>query len=112
MTADKEVVDRAVAAIEAAIMRKGTERLQIELDECRRKLENIAKHPDTPPLIKQYAAGKLDHLPNKRARAWRSRPGRPRIEDRDKTIEARRPWEEKGMSRRTWYRRQAEERPD
>jgi hypothetical protein len=34
--------------------------------------------------------------------------GRPRIEDRDKTIEARKPWEALGMSRRTWYRRQKE----
>jgi hypothetical protein len=79
--------------------RKETERLQIELDECRRKLENIAKHPDTPPRIKQYAAGKLDHLPK------RGRLGRPRIgEVREQ------PWVALGMSRRTWYRRRAEER--
>ena len=36
--------------------------------------------------------------------------GRPRIEDRAKTIEARQPWLKLGMSRRTWYRRQAEKR--
>jgi hypothetical protein len=36
--------------------------------------------------------------------------GRPRIEDRAKTIEARQPWLELGMSRRTRYRRQAEKR--
>jgi len=36
--------------------------------------------------------------------------GRPRIEDRAKTIEARQPWLKLGMSRRTWYRRQAEQR--
>jgi hypothetical protein len=36
--------------------------------------------------------------------------GRPRIEDRAKTIEARKPWLKLGMSRRTWYRRQAEKR--
>jgi hypothetical protein len=36
--------------------------------------------------------------------------GRPRIEDRAKTIEARKPWLKLGMSRRTWYRRQAEQR--
>ncbi len=28
--------------------------------EMKNKLDHIAKHPDTPPLIKQYAAGKLD----------------------------------------------------
>jgi hypothetical protein len=36
--------------------------------------------------------------------------GRPRIEDRHKTNEARKPWLKLEMSRRTWYRRQAEER--
>lgn len=34
--------------------------------------------------------------------------GRPRLEDRDKTNEARKPWEALGMSKRTWYRRRAE----
>jgi hypothetical protein len=38
------------------------------------------------------------------------RKGRPRIEDRDKTIEASAPWVALGMSRRSWYRRQAEKR--
>jgi hypothetical protein len=36
--------------------------------------------------------------------------GRPRIEDRAKTIEARKPWLKLGKSRPTWYRRQAEKR--
>jgi hypothetical protein len=36
--------------------------------------------------------------------------GRPRIEDRAKTNEAKKPWLKLGMSRRTWYRRQAEKR--
>ena len=36
--------------------------------------------------------------------------GRPRIEDRAHTIEGRQPWLTLGMSRRTWYRRQAEKR--
>ena len=36
--------------------------------------------------------------------------GRLRIEDRSKTIEARQPWLKLNMSRRTWYRRQAEKR--
>lgn len=34
--------------------------------------------------------------------------GRPRIEDRANTIEARKPWVKAKMSRRTWYRRQKE----
>ena len=40
----------------------------------------------------------------------RARKGRPRIEDRAKTNEAKKPWLKLEMSRRTWYRRQAERR--
>ena len=40
----------------------------------------------------------------------RRKTGRPRIEDRALTIEARKPWLKLSMSRRTWYRRQAEKR--
>ena len=40
----------------------------------------------------------------------RTKKGRPRIEDRANTIEARKPWLKLSMSRRTWYRRQAEKR--
>jgi hypothetical protein len=40
----------------------------------------------------------------------RRKTGRPRIEDRAKTIEAKKPWLKLEMSRRTWYRRQAEKR--
>lgn len=36
--------------------------------------------------------------------------GHPRLEDRTKTIEARQPWLKLEMSRRTWYRRDAEKR--
>jgi hypothetical protein len=36
--------------------------------------------------------------------------GRPRLEDRAKTNEAKKPWLKLEMSRRTWYRRQAEQR--
>jgi hypothetical protein len=38
----------------------------------------------------------------------RRKTGRPRIEDRAK--KARKPWLKLEMSRRTWYRRQAEKR--
>lgn len=34
--------------------------------------------------------------------------GRPRLEDRDKTLAATKPWAAAGMSERTWYRRQKE----
>lgn len=33
--------------------------------------------------------------------------GRPRIEDRDKTLAATKPWLSLGMSRRTWFDRKA-----
>jgi hypothetical protein len=39
----------------------------------------------------------------------RAKTGRARIEDRANTIEARKPWLKLEMSRRTWYRRQAEQ---
>lgn len=38
----------------------------------------------------------------------KSRRGAPRVEDRNKTIEHRKPWIKLGMSRRTWYRRKRE----
>jgi hypothetical protein len=37
-----------------------------------------------------------------------AKTGRPRIEDRDKTLAATKPWLKLGMSERTWYRRQRE----
>ena len=40
----------------------------------------------------------------------RARTGRPRIEERAETNEAKKPWLKLEMSRRTWYRRQAEKR--
>ena len=40
----------------------------------------------------------------------RAKTGRPRIEHRARTNEARKPWLKLEMSRRTWYRRQAEKR--
>jgi hypothetical protein len=40
----------------------------------------------------------------------RRKTGRPRIEDRARSIEARKPWLKLNMSRRTWYRHQAEQR--
>jgi hypothetical protein len=36
--------------------------------------------------------------------------GRPRLEDRGKTLTATKPWKKAKMSRATWYRRQAEKR--
>ncbi len=36
--------------------------------------------------------------------------GRPRLEGPPRTIEAKKPWLKLEMSRRTWYRRQAEQR--
>jgi hypothetical protein len=36
--------------------------------------------------------------------------GRPRIENRDQTLAATKPWEAKGMSGTTWFRREAEKK--
>jgi hypothetical protein len=38
------------------------------------------------------------------------KPGRPLLEDIGKTLAAQKPWVALGMSRRTWYRRQAKDR--
>jgi hypothetical protein len=38
------------------------------------------------------------------------RPGGVRIEDRGKTLAATKPWVALGMSRRTWFYRQAKDR--
>jgi hypothetical protein len=38
------------------------------------------------------------------------RKGRPRLEDRAKTLAATKPWDAAGMSRSSWYKRQAEKR--
>jgi hypothetical protein len=40
----------------------------------------------------------------------RRKAGCPRIENRANTSEAKKPWLKLGMSRTTWYRRQAEQR--
>lgn len=42
------------------------------------------------------------------ARFTRHKTGRPRIGARHETLAATRPWKAAGMSRRTWFRRQAE----
>ena len=49
--------------------------------------------------------------------AWKGFPevagrrvGRPRLEDRESTLAATKPWVALGMSRRSWFRRQKEQR--
>lgn len=41
-------------------------------------------------------------------RDQKQKRGRPRIDERSKTLKATKPWEAEGMSRRTWYRRKQE----
>lgn len=41
-----------------------------------------------------------------RGKIRKPKAGRPRIEDRDKTLAAQKPWKAAGMSRSSWYRRQ------
>ena len=56
----------------------------------------------SPPIVRGSGQPKeAGRQPKKR------RTGRPRIEDKEKTIEAQKPWVKIGMSRRTWYRRKA-----
>jgi hypothetical protein len=58
--------------------------------------------PNPQPLIAPVSAAASEPAKPKR--------GRPRIEDRKKTLAALRPWIALGMSRATWYARQAEQR--
>lgn len=58
---------------------------------------NVAKPEKSPPPERGL------HRP-----ARDLRRGRPRVEDREKTLAATRPWEAAGVSRRTWFRRQKE----
>lgn len=58
---------------------------------------------ERPPLTPQVA-GSSPAAPTK------PKVGRPRIEDRDKTLAATKPWAVLGMSESTWRRRQAEQR--
>ncbi len=48
--------------------------------------------------------------PPQPTRETKPKRGPPRIEDRGKTLTATKPWGAAGMSRATWYRRQAENR--
>lgn len=41
-------------------------------------------------------------------REAKRKAGRPRIEDRDKTLAATKPWKALGMERATWYKRKSE----
>jgi len=62
--------------------------------------DNVAVKNPRPRVTGK--TGTLDHKP---------RPfKRPRLEDRSKTLAAQEPWKKLGMSRRTWYRRQAEKK--
>jgi hypothetical protein len=56
------------------------------------------------PLTSSALVAELDGI------SGESKPGRgrPLAKDMDKTLETRRPWEQLGMSRRTWYRRRKE----
>ena len=58
--------------------------------------------------LEKYPA--VVHNTGKLMRGPAPKTGRPRIEDRANTNEARKPWLKLNMSRRTWYRRQAEKR--
>ena len=55
-----------------------------------------------PPAGVESGRRETAHKPIKR------KAGRPRLEDVKKTLTATKPWAAAGMSRATWYKRQAE----
>jgi hypothetical protein len=64
-----------------------------------------------PATAKARAPASSSHdrgAPAKSGPREAAKRGRPRIEDRDKTLNATKPWAALGMSRRTWYRRRGE----
>jgi hypothetical protein len=69
------------------------------------------KQPAAKPSPVPEKPSASDHiakpLPKVSAKA---KTGRPRIEDKSKTLMATKPWLAMGMSRSTWYLRQREER--
>jgi hypothetical protein len=65
--------------------------------------------PDKPRRSKKSLASPSGTVakPTKRG-PRKGTGGRPRLEDRGKTLTATKPWEAAGMSQRTWFRRQKE----
>jgi hypothetical protein len=57
------------------------------------------KPKEPPEIVKWFEADWLPRSPEQ---------GRPRLEDKDKSFEATKPWLALGMSRRTWYSRRKE----
>ena len=79
------------------------------------KGKSTAKAKDHAPKIKGPAPSKKRRAKKKAASAsiaLRPSPirGRPRLEDRDKTLTATEPWKALGFSRRTYFRRVAEKK--
>lgn len=71
----------------------------VEYARCESREEAAAKEGE---LIRRWSASLLN-----RAQLG---GGRAKLEERHLAVEAQKPWEALGMSRRTWYRRQAEKK--
>jgi hypothetical protein len=69
---------------------------------------NLWPQPD-PVSIKADSSDQLIAKPLSKV-STKAKTGRPRIEDKSKTLMATKPWLAMGMSRSTWYLRQREER--
>jgi hypothetical protein len=69
--------------------------------------------PETKPPVAgpRVEAADLAVKVEKIIKAGPRKIGRPRIEDRAKTLTATEPWKAAGMSRRSWYRRQRDSKP-
>lgn len=88
-----------------------------KLDEIR-KLRETGKKPKRkaapkllPPLDDEDASVDPSLRPRKKRKAnGKRKTGHPRLGQENKTLEAKAPWEKLKMSRRTWFRRQAEKR--
>lgn len=78
--------------------------------DCGKNLALVGRRHNCVPSAPQISIPVL--IPAHPAKPTARVRGGVRIEDREKTYEATKPWLALGMSRRTWYRRQKERRTD
>jgi hypothetical protein len=80
----------------------------IEHEKASASGRGLAKLEPLPEDLGQRDAVRLENVNAAGVRLGSPRRGRPRLEDKARTIEALAPWKAAGMSRATWYRRRRE----
>ena len=78
-----------------------------KLDQLKALRETKSSRGGMEPAVEARQTAHRGSQENRVPREYKH--GRPRLEDRAKTLAATKPWAAAGMSRRTWYRRRAEQ---